>query len=70
MNCSTNENCVDLQNGGQCQCNDGYEKDEANICQSLFLFFMRFQYLNLIALFVTIKMKLKNESTKTCKNLH
>jgi len=33
VNCSTNENCVDLQNGGQCQCNDGYEKDEANICQ-------------------------------------
>ena len=38
VNCSTNENCVDLQNGGQCQCNDGYEKDEADICQSLFSF--------------------------------
>ena len=35
VNCSTNENCVDLENGGQCQCNDGYEKDEADICQSL-----------------------------------
>ena len=37
VNCSSNENCVDLENGGQCQCNDGYEKDEANICQSWFL---------------------------------
>ena len=65
MNCSTNENCVDLQNGGQCQCNDGYEKDEANICQSLFFFYITFKYLNVRTLFVTIKLNYKVISTIT-----